>query len=261
MPFQAVPEKGTSRLNQKEGTMSFEGRRVLVTGAGKGIGLETARLLATLGAAVVALSRSEEDLEKLKAEIGCETIAVDLADIEAARRAAAATSPIDLLVNCAGTTTLCPFLDLTPDLFNEMMTVNAMAPIVISQEIVRDMIKRGCKGAIVNVSSMAALVGLASQTAYCASKGALDAITRAMAVELGPHGIRVNAINPTVTMTPMGLKVWSDPAKAGPRLARIPLGRFAQPSEIAEAIVFLLGDGAAMINGVCLPVDGGFRAN
>jgi L-xylulose reductase len=186
---------------------------------------------------------------------------VDLADIEAARRAAAATSPIDLLVNCAGTTTLCPFLDLTPDLFNEMMTVNAMAPIVISQEIVRDMIKRGCKGAIVNVSSMAALVGLASQTAYCASKGALDAITRAMAVELGPHSIRVNAINPTVTLTPMGLKVWSDPAKAGPRLARIPLGRFAQPSEIAEAIVFLLGDGAAMINGVCLPVDGGFRAN
>ncbi len=241
--------------------MDFDGRRVLITGAGKGIGLATARLLARRGANVVALSRSEADLSQLKEEIGCETITVDLGDLDAARKAAISAIPVDFLVNCAGTTTLSPFLDLTTELFDEMMAVNAVAPIVIAQEVVRDMIARGCRGAIVNVSSMASLVGLAHQTAYCASKGALDAITRAMAVELGPHGIRVNAINPTVTLTPMGLKVWSDPAKSAPRLARIPLGRFAEPEEIADAIIYLLSDGASMVSGVCLPVDGGFRAN
>jgi len=96
--------------------------------------------------------------------------------------------------------------------------------------------------------------------AYCASKAALDAITQVMALELGPHRIRVNSVNPIVTLTPMADKAWSDPAKSAPMLARIPLGRFAQPGEVAAAIAFLLSDDAAMIHGTTLTVDGGFSA-
>jgi NAD(P)-dependent dehydrogenase (short-subunit alcohol dehydrogenase family) len=96
--------------------------------------------------------------------------------------------------------------------------------------------------------------------AYCASKAGLDALTRVMAVELGPRGIRVNAVNPTVTLTPMAEKAWSDPEKSSQMLARIPLSRFVQPEEVAQTIAYLLGDEARMINGVSLAVDGGFLA-
>jgi NAD(P)-dependent dehydrogenase (short-subunit alcohol dehydrogenase family) len=238
----------------------FDGRRVLVTGAGKGIGRATAVMLHRRGAEVIAATRSTEDLKELAAEIGCRTIAVDLADAEATRRAAIAALPVDALVNCAGTTTLESFLDTTVDSFDQIMAVNARAPMIVAQEVARDMIRRGYPGAIVNVSSVSSAIGLPDHTAYCASKGALDAITRVMAVELGPHGIRTNSVNPVVTLTPMAVKAWSDPAKSGPMLGRIPLGRFAQPDDVAEVILYLLGDAAAMMNGAIVPVDGGFLA-
>jgi L-xylulose reductase len=240
--------------------MTVAGKRVLVTGAGKGIGRTTAKLLADRGAEVVALSRSAADLEGLSAEIGCETITCDLADLAATRAAAERALPVDLLVNNAGTTVLQPFLESTLEDFDHVMKVNAMAPMVVAQVVAADMIARGIKGAIVNVSSNAAFFGLADHAAYCASKGALDGLTRVMAVELGPKGIRVNSVNPTVTLTPMAVKAWSDPAKAGPVQARIPLGRFVEPEEVAEVILFLLSDAAAMVHGVSLPVDGGFKA-
>jgi L-xylulose reductase len=240
--------------------MTVAGKRVLVTGAGKGIGRTTAKLLAERGAEVVALSRSAADLEGLSAEIGCETLTCDLADLAATRAAAERALPVDLLVNNAGTTVLQPFLESTLEDFDHVMKVNAMAPMVVAQVVAADMIARGIKGAIVNVSSNAAFFGLADHAAYCASKGALDGLTRVMAVELGPKGIRVNSVNPTVTLTPMAVKAWSDPAKAGPVQARIPLGRFVEPEEVAEVILFLLSDAAAMVHGVSLPVDGGFKA-
>jgi L-xylulose reductase len=240
--------------------MEFAGHRVLVTGAGKGIGRVTAKMLADEGADVIALSRSPEDLEALKAEIGCETIACDLADPAATRRAAQSVQPLNLLVNNAGTTRLEPFLDATEETFDWLMAVNAKAPMIIAQETARDMIRRGHKGAIVNVSSMAAFQGVPDHAAYCATKGALDAMTRVMAVELGPHGIRVNCVNPVVTLTPMAVKAWSDEAKAASMLSRIPLGRFVEPEEVASVILFLLSDKAAMVSGSQILVDGGFRA-
>ena len=240
--------------------MKFAGKRVLVTGAGKGIGRVTAKMLAEEGAEVVALSRTAEDLEQLEAEIGCATITCDLADPAATRRAALAVQPLDLLVNNAGTTRLDPFLDTSEETFDWLMNVNAKAPMIIAQETARDMIRRGHKGAIVNVSSMAAFQGVPEHTAYCATKGALDAMTRVMAVELGPHGIRVNCVNPVVTLTPMAVKAWSDEAKAASMLNRIPLGRFVEPDEVASVILFLLSDRSAMVNGSEILVDGGFRA-
>jgi L-xylulose reductase len=241
--------------------MSFAGKRVLVTGAGKGIGRTIATMLASRGATVIASSRSADDLRSLAAEIGCATLTCDLADLGAARAAAEAALPVDLLVNNAGTTVLQPFLESTLEDFDHVMTVTAKAPMVVAQVVARDMIARGVKGSIVNVSSNAAFFGIADHAAYCASKCALDGLTRVMAVELGPKGIRVNSINPTVTLTPMAVKAWSDPAKAGPMQARIPMGRFVETSEVAEAVLFLLSDAASMIHGVSLPVDGGFKVS
>lgn len=238
----------------------FAGKTVLVTGAGKGIGHATALLMAERGARVFALSRSASDLAALKDAIGCETRCVDLADANAAREAARLAQPVDLLVNCAGIAELAPFVDMSVDAFDITMAVNVRAAMIVAQACARSMIERGVAGSIVNVSSLSATVGLPLHAAYCASKGALDAMTRVMAVELGPHGIRVNTVNPVVTMTPMAEKAWSDPAKSGPMLARVPLRRFVQPFEVARTIAYLLGDDSSMVNGVSLAVDGGFQA-
>lgn len=238
----------------------FSGRQALVTGAGKGIGRVIVEQLCARGASVVALSRAQADLDSLEAMTGCKTIAVDVADIERALAALEPHGTFDLLVNNAGISRLSPFLETTQADFEAIMAVNMVAPLRLSQHVAARLIAEKKPGAVVNVSSIAATVGLADHTGYCASKAALDALTRVMAVELGPHGIRTNSVNPTVTLTPMAAMAWSDEIKAAPMRARIPLGRFLQPAEVADAICYLLGDGAAMINGVCLPVDGGFGA-
>ena len=236
----------------------FEGKRALVTGAGKGIGRDVAIALAQAGAEVVAISRSTSDLDSLKAEIGCVTIAADLADATTTYAAAEAAGPIDLLVNNAGITILQPFLDTNPDDFDRVIAVNARAPMLVAQVVARGMIARKSGGAIVNVSSQSSMRAVLNHTAYCASKGALDQLTRMMALELGPHGIRVNSVNPTVTLTPMGELAWGDPVKSAPMLARIPLQQFATPRDVTDAILYLLSDKSKMIHGAILPIDGGF---
>jgi len=246
-----------SERGQLDRGREFAGKTVLITGAGKGIGRTTAQLMAQRGARVIALSRAADDLKTLNEETGCETLCADLADASAALEAARAAQPVDLLVNCAGTVELQPFLDTTVEAFDRTIAVNLRAALIVSQQCARSMIERGVKGAIVNVSSVAAQIGFPFHAAYCASKSGVDGLTRVMAIELGEHGIRVNAVNPTVTMTPMGEKAWSDPAKSGPVLARIPLHRFVQPLEVANTIAYLLSDESSMVNGVSMIVDGG----
>lgn len=238
----------------------FSGRRALVTGAGKGIGRAVATMLAARGAEVVALGRTASDLESLAAATGCRVIVADLDDIEGAAALAAAALPLDLLVNNAGISILEPALKTTPAAFEAVLRVNTWAPLRLAQVVAGDLIARGRPGAIVNVSSTAASRGLALHAAYCASKAGLDALTRVLAIELGAHGIRVNSVNPTVTLTPMAQRAWSDPARSAPMLARIPLGRFVEPEEVARTVCFLLGDDATMVSGACLEVDGGFSA-
>lgn len=239
-------------------TRRFAGTRILVTGAGKGIGRVAVRMLAAEGAEVIAASRSSDDLSSLAAETGCRVHAVDLADPGATRAMAEAALPVDALVNNAGIAELAPFLETSPEMFDRVMAVNARAPMLVAQVVARDWVSRGVKGSIVNVSSIASLWGTPDHAAYGASKAALDSLTMTMAQELGPAGIRTNSVNPVVTLTPMAEKVWSDPAKAGGMLARIPLRRFARPEEVVSVIGFLLSDAASMINGAILPVDGGF---
>ena len=239
--------------------MEFDGKRVIVTGAGKGIGRHTAQLLAARGAEVIALSRSQADLDSLRDEIGGRSIAVDLEDASAARRAAEEALPADLLVNCAGINILEPFLDMSDESFDKVQAVNVRATAIVSQVFARGLVAEGRSGAIVNVSSLSSFFGFPDHAAYCASKGAMDGLTRVMAKELGPHSIRVNAVNPGITLTDLARVAWDAPEKGGPMLARTPLGRFAETSDVAEVILFLLSDKAAMLHGLALPIDGGFH--
>jgi L-xylulose reductase len=236
----------------------FNQQRVLVTGAGKGIGREIATMLHRFNARVVALSRTENDLQNLQQEIGCETIVAELGDAASARRAAEQAGEIDLLVNNAAIAILEPFLKTTVEAWDQTMAVNLRAVMVVSQVVAKGMIERGVAGSIVNVSSMASFQAVRDHAAYCASKAGLDQLSAVMAAELGQYRIRVNSVNPTIVLTEMGKRAWSDPLKGGPMLARIPLGRFAECEDIASVVCFLLTDGAAMLNGLALRIDGGF---
>ncbi|KAM5272618.1 L-xylulose reductase [Ctenodactylus gundi] len=241
--------------------LGFAGRRALVTGAGKGIGRSTVRALHAAGARVVAVSRTRADLDSLVLECpGVEPVCVDLADWEATERALSSVGPVDLLVNNAAVALLQPFLGVTKEACDTSFQVNLRAVIQVSQIVARGMITRGVPGAIVNVSSQASQRALPNHSVYCSTKGALDMLTKAMALELGPHKIRVNAVNPTVVMTPMGRANWSDPHKAQVMLDRIPLSKFAEVENVVDAILFLLSDRSSMTTGSILPVDGGFLA-
>ena len=239
--------------------IDFTGKNILVTGAGKGIGRDVTRFLTQeCNAHVIALSRTQEDLNSLHEKYGCTIVQVDLSDVHATRQAVGALDRVDLLVNNAGVAILEPFLSASIEAFDMTMAVNVRAIMVVSQIVARQMIARSEGGAIVNVSSQSSVRALPDHATYCASKGAVDQLTRVMALELGPHQIRVNAVNPTVVLTPMGKRAWEDPAKGEPMKARIPLNRFAEPHHVSQAIAYLLSPNSDMINGVVLPIDGGF---
>ncbi|XP_054565896.1 L-xylulose reductase [Eptesicus fuscus] len=241
--------------------LGLAGRRALVTGAGKGIGRSTVRALHAAGVQVVAVSRTQGDLDSLARECpGVEPVCVDLGDWEATERALGGVGPVDLLVNNAAVALLQPFLEVTKEACDTSFDVNLRAVIQVSQIVARGLIARGAPGSIVNVSSQASQRALTNHGVYCATKGAMDMLTKVMALELGPHKIRVNTVNPTVVMTPMGKANWSDPLKAKTMLDRIPLGRFAEMQNVVDAILFLLSDRSGMTTGSAVPVDGGFLA-
>ncbi|KAF4523797.1 hypothetical protein B566_EDAN013354 [Ephemera danica] len=243
--------------------MNFNGKRIMVTGAGKGIGRATVRKLVSLGAEVVAVSRTQADLDVLKSESPDKvvTICVDLADWDATRAALKVAAPgCHGLVNNAAIARLEPFMSVSQSNFDDSFAVNVRTVVNVSQLVTEDMISRKHGGSIVNISSQASKAALADHAVYCATKGALDMLSRVMALELGKHQIRVNCVNPTVVMTDMGRLGWSDPAKAAPMLQRIPLGRFAEEQDVVDTILFMLSDSSAMITGTALPVDGGFLA-
>jgi NAD(P)-dependent dehydrogenase (short-subunit alcohol dehydrogenase family) len=242
-------------------TFDFSGRSILVTGASSGIGRVTVELLCASGAQVVAAARNVDELARLAEETGCEPLVLDVGDEAAIDDALGSLDIVfDGLVNCAGTTVLERAIDTTAASFDSVMNVNARGAALVARHVARKMIDAGRAGSIVNVSSQAALVGLDDHLSYCASKAAMDAITRVLCVELGAYGIRVNSVNPTVTLTPMAVKAWSEPSKRDPALQAIPLKRFAEPREVAEPVLFLLSEAASMISGVALPIDGGYTA-
>ncbi|NWH82517.1 DER reductase, partial [Piaya cayana] len=242
-----------------EPPLSFRGRRALVTGAGKGIGRAVAVALSRAGARVTALSRTAADLESLARECpGIEPLCLDLADWDATEAAVGAAGPFELLVNNAAVAMLQPFLEVSREALDRSFDVNFRAVLHVSQIVARQMIAQGLPGAIVNVSSQASQRALRDHAVYCSTKSALDMLTKVMAMELGPHKIRVNTVNPTVVMTDMGRINWSDPQKSAAMINRIPLGKFAEVDDVVNSILFLLSDQSAMTTGSSLMVDGGF---
>jgi len=236
----------------------FQGRRILVTGGSGGIGGATVRHLVRANAEVIAAGRSREALDAIAGETGCRTVAFDLASEDEVRDA---LEGLDLwgVVNCGGFGgEIATPMDTDIAIFDKVITVNARGALLVTKYATRQMVRIGKGGAIVNVSSQAALVALEGHISYGSSKAALENITRCSALELGKYGIRVNSVNPTVVMTPISSGHWSQPHVAEPFLKQMPLGRWATEDEVAGPIVFLLSDAASMITGVSLPIDGGY---
>ena len=236
----------------------LDGRPVLVTGASGGIGGETVRQLVAAGADVIASGRNEAALDKLADETGCRTLPFELTSEDSIR---GALENLDLwgVVNCGGFGgEIATPMDTDIAVFDKVISINARGALLVTKYAARSMIRLAKGGSIVNVSSQAGLVALWGHISYASSKAALDNITRVSALELGKHNIRVNSVNPTVVMTEMSAFYWGRPEIGGPFLEQMPLGRWATEAEIAAPIVFLLGDGASMISGVSLPIDGGY---
>ena len=238
----------------------FENKSVIITGAGKGIGRATAIEMAKRGAKVIAMARTQSDLDSLKADIGCMTIKVDLSDNESARGAMKKAGTSDYLINNAGTNVPASLLEMTEEGYETVMGINLRAVLICSQEFARARIACGGGGSILNVASIAGQRGFKKHICYAASKAGLEGATRVMAAELGEYGIRVNAVAPTITMTDLAARAWSDPAKSEPMMVRHPIGRFAEAEDVATTIVMLLSDNASMVTGAILPIDGGFLA-
>ncbi|KAG8195668.1 hypothetical protein JTE90_003813 [Oedothorax gibbosus] len=241
----------------------FNGKRALVTGAGRGIGRAIVIELAKRGAQVIALSRTRTHLESLQKEVsGIEIISADVNDWNTTEAAIKKLGHIDLLVNNAGVLPLTEFGKITEEEIDNCFAVNVKAVVNISQIIAMQMKSYGQGGSIVNISSQAAMIALPNHTTYCASKGALDQITKVMALELGPHKIRVNSVNPTVVLTDMGVtavRSYGDETAVMKALKeKIPLGKFAEVEDVVKATLFLLSEDAGMITGVSLPIDGGY---
>jgi NAD(P)-dependent dehydrogenase (short-subunit alcohol dehydrogenase family) len=243
----------------------LQGSRVLVTGASLGIGRAVARAAAAAGAEVVLAARGRPALEAVAAEIAAGggravVLPFDAGDPAALRDAIAAAGPLDGLVNNAGSVTREPFLDASEAEIDRILALNVKGAAMVAQAVARGMVAGARPGSIVNIASIAGLVGARNRSVYAASKHAVMGLTRAMALELGPHGIRVNAVCPGLVNTPLAADLMADAAFVAATRARIPLGRIMEPEDIAGPAVFLLSAAASGITGIALPVDGGVTA-
>ena len=247
---------------------SLSGKTALVTGASKGIGREICRVLADAGADIAAVARDRDGLAEVKRTVeamGRRYLAIeaDLATVEGPQKAAHAAleawGAIDILVNNAGVTAIEIILEAKVESWDWIMAVNLRAPFLLAQALAPRMIEKRA-GKIVNVSSQTSEVALHNHAAYMASKAGLNALTKTMTVEWAQYNIQSNAVCPTVIMTPMGEMVWGDPKVGDPMRAKIPLGRFGKPVEIADLVLFLASPASDLITGQIIFADGGYTA-
>lgn len=249
-------------------TPSFrlDGRRALVTGASRGIGLGAAAALAQAGAHVTLAARSRIELEAAASAMtaaggSAQALIIDVTDVDAFAAATAAAEPFDVFVNNAGTNRPKPFTAVTPDDYEAVMGLNVRAAFFAAQAVARRLIETGRPGSIINLSSQMGHVGAENRTLYCASKHALEGLTKAMAVELGVHGIRVNTLCPTFIETPMTRPFLAEPGFASAVTSKIKLGRVGQVEDLMGAILFLGSAASALMTGAALVIDGGWTAD
>ena len=248
-------------------TARLAGRCALITGAAGGIGLGCAEAFAAEGCDLVLLDLDEAKVAAAAADLAARTgravhaLACDLADAEAARkaviRAAALLGRIDVLVNNAGVLAAGDILDASLEDFDRVLAVNLRAPFVVGQTVARHMVDARIKGSIINMSSINAVLAIPNQIAYVTSKGGLAQMTKAMALALAPHGVRVNAIGPGTVVTDILKGVMQDEAARRRVLQRTPLGRFGEPAEIGRVAVFLACEDSSYMTGQTLYPDGG----
>ncbi len=255
-PLPALPRTPSFRL---------DGRRALVTGAGRGIGHAAAVALAEAGATVTLLARNREEIEAVAAAIraaggAVDALACDILDLAALQPELASREPFDILVNNAGTNRPASFLDVSPEQFDAVFDLNVRAAFFVAQTVACGLVAAGRPGAIINMTSQMGHVGAMRRSVYCASKHALEGLTKAMALDLAPHRIRVNSLAPTFIETPLTRPYFEDPAFRASVLEKIKLGRIGRVEDLMGAVVFLASDASALMTGASLLVDGGWTA-
>lgn len=249
---------------------SLEGKVSLVTGGSRGLGFGYARALASAGSDLVLFSLEEEELKEAQRDITKEmgkkvvTIQGDVASSEDQDRlveaALNAFSGIDILINNAGANCRKPFVEIRPEEFDRVVNVNFKAVYFLTQKIVKHMIDRGQGGKLINIASLTSILGLQSLSVYGGTKGAVFALTKSLAVELAPHGIRVNAIAPGYFRTSFTEAAFQDPKRVEWMNSRIPLGRTGKPEDIANLAVFLASPASDYLTGTVTFADGGWTA-
>jgi len=248
-------------------TPSFriDGCRAFVTGAGRGIGRAAAVALAEAGAEVTLCARTVDELAETAASLRSEgfkagTVVLDITDLDLVRRTLDAEPPYDILVNNAGTNRPKPIHLVEPDDFDAVFGLNVRAAFFLSKEVAARLIGVGRSGSIINVSSQLGHVGAVDRSLYVASKFAIEGLTKALAVELGPAGIRVNAIAPTFIDTPLTRSYGLDEAALNLVRSKIKLGRIGAVEDLMGAITYLASGASALVTGTSLLVDGGWTA-
>jgi len=249
----------------KSPSFRLDGKRALVSGAGRGIGLAAAAALAEAGAHVTLAARTRGEIEDAAAAIrargqSTEALALDVTDLAAVQDAVARAAPFEILVNNAGTNRPAPFTQVTVEDFDAIFAINVRAAFFMAQAVARALVAAGRPGSIINISSQMGHVGGARRSLYCASKHAMEGFTKAMAIELAPHKVRVNTLGPTFVETPLTRPFFENEKFRNEVLAKIKLGRLGQVEDLTGAVVFLASDASALMTGTSLVVDGGWTA-
>ena len=247
-------------------TFRLDGKRALVTGASSGIGAASAVALAEAGAEVWLAARRVVELQALAAEMACEgltahALPLDITDVPATEARLAALPAFDILLNSAGMARHSPAIATTEADFDLASTLNFKAAYFVTRAVAARLIAEGKPGSLTNISSQMAHVGGLDRAVYSATKHALEGMTKSMAIEWGPHSIRVNTVAPTFIRTPLTAQTFANPERAAWIAAKIKLPRIGEVTDIMGAVVFLASDAAALITGTSLLIDGGWTAD
>jgi NAD(P)-dependent dehydrogenase (short-subunit alcohol dehydrogenase family) len=247
----------------KPPSFRLDGKRALVTGAGRGIGLAAAAALADAGAHVVLAARTSSEIEEAATAIrsrggSAEAVPLDVTDLAAVRGVIAAQAPFHVLFNNAGANRPQPFIDFKVEDFDFLMQLNVRAAFFVAQAVAKRMVETGTKGSLIHTTSQMAFTTGPGRTVYCASKAAIESLSRGIAAELAPHGIRSNTLAPTFIETPMSRPFLAQKATADMVKAKIKLGRVGQVEDLTGAIVYLASDASSLMTGTHMLIDGGW---